>query len=128
MRIHPAHRIAAMKRYLAVFTGSPSSMDAWNSMDASQREAKEKAGMAAWKAWADKNRAAIVDQGSPLGKTKQVSRNGIAGIRNDMAAYTVVQADSHEGAARLFENHPHFTIFPGEGVEVMECLPMPEGV
>ena len=117
-----------MKRYLAVFTGSPSAMDAWNSMDASERGAREKAGIAAWKAWADENRAAIVDQGSPLGKTKQVTRNGIADIRNNMGAYTVVQADSQDAAAKLFENHPHFTMFPGEGVEVMECLPMPEGV
>jgi len=117
-----------MKRYLAVFTGSPSAMDAWKAMDASQREAKEKAGMAAWKAWAEKNQAAIVDQGAPLGKTKQVTRDGIADIRNNMGAYTVVQADSQEAAAKLFENHPHFAMFPGEGVEVMECLPMPEGV
>src|SRR3954462_9448008 len=114
-----------MKRYLAIFTGSPSSMDAWNSMDASQRQAREKAGIAAWKAWADKNSAAIVDQGSPLGRTKQVTRNGIADIRNNMGAYTVVQADSQDAAAKLFEDHPHFTMFPGEGVEVMECLPMP---
>ena len=25
----------------------------------------------------------------------------------------VVRAKSHEAAARLFEMHPHFTIFPG---------------
>ena len=42
-----------------------------------------------------------------------------------MAAYTVVQAESHEAAAKLFLNHPHFTIFPGDGVEIMECLPIP---
>jgi leucyl aminopeptidase (aminopeptidase T) len=117
-----------MKHYLAIFTGSPASMDAWNSMDAAQREAKEKAGMAAWKAWAEKNQAAIVDHGAPLGKTKQVTSKGIADIRNNIGAYTVVQADSQEAAAKLFQNHPHFTMFPGEGVEVMECLPMPEGV
>jgi len=26
---------------------------------------------------------------------------------------------------RLFENHPHFSIFPGDAVEVMEVLPIP---
>jgi hypothetical protein len=25
----------------------------------------------------------------------------------------------------MFEGHPHFTIFPGESIEVMECLPIP---
>jgi ribosomal protein S17 len=38
----------------------------------------------------------------------------------------VVQAESQEAAARLFEHHPHFSIFPGDGVEIMECLPIPE--
>ena len=33
--------------------------------------------------------------------------------------------ESHEAAAQLFLNHPHFTIFPGESVELMECLPIP---
>lgn len=38
----------------------------------------------------------------------------------------VVEAEPHEAAAKLFENHPHFAIFPGDGAEVMECLPKPE--
>jgi hypothetical protein len=37
----------------------------------------------------------------------------------------IVQAESHEAAAKLFENHPHFTTFPGDSVEIMECLPLP---
>lgn len=40
-------------------------------------------------------------------------------------AYMVVRADSHEAAAKLFERHPHFTIFPGESVEIMPVLPIP---
>jgi leucyl aminopeptidase (aminopeptidase T) len=114
-----------MKTFLAVYTGSPAGMEAWKALDAAQRQAKEKAGMAAWKAWAEKQQSAIVDPGSPLGKTKRITADGIADIRNAMAAYTVVRADSHDAAAKLFEQHPHFTIFPGDGVEVMECLPMP---
>jgi hypothetical protein len=42
-----------------------------------------------------------------------------------MAAYVIVRAESQEAAAKLFLNHPHFTVFPGEAVEVMECLPTP---
>ena len=114
-----------MTHFLAVFTGSADAMDKWKSMDIAQREAKEKAGMAAWKAWAEKNQSSIVDPGSPLGKTKRVSADGVSDVRNNLAAYTVVQAGSHEAAARLFEQHPHFMIFPGDAVEIMECLPMP---
>ena len=114
-----------MKTFLAVFTGSPHAMDEWKSMDPAQREAKEKAGMEAWKGWVEEHQASIVDHGAPLGKTKRISASGTADIRNNMGAYTVVRAESHEEAAKLFEQHPHFTIFPGDAVEVMECLPMP---
>jgi hypothetical protein len=43
-----------------------------------------------------------------------------------MGAFIIVRADSHEAAAKLFEKHPHFTIFPGESVEVMPVLPIPD--
>jgi hypothetical protein len=42
-----------------------------------------------------------------------------------MGAYMVVRADSHEAAVKLFERHPHYTIFPGESVEIMPVLPIP---
>lgn len=81
--------------------------------------------MAAWKAWVEKHQGAIVGMGGPLGKTKKVTPGGIADVSNEMGAYTVVRADSHEAAAKLFENHPHFAIFPGESVEIMPVLPIP---
>lgn len=81
--------------------------------------------MAAWKAWVDKHQSAIVGMGGPLGKTKKVSDRGMEDISNDLGGYTVVRANSHEEAARMFENHPHFTIFPGERIEIMPVLPIP---
>ena len=113
--------------YLAVFLGSMTSpkMTAWTSLPEEQRRAKEREGMAAWKAWVEKHHGAIVGMGGPLGKTKQVSQGGIEDISNAMSAYTVVRAESHEAAAKLFENHPHFAIFPGESVEIMPVLPIP---
>jgi hypothetical protein len=71
------------------------------------------------------NAAAIVDHGGPLGKTKRASPEGVSDIKNVMSGYVIVQAESHEAAARIFENHPHFSIFPGDSVEIMECLPLP---
>ena len=38
-----------------------------------------------------------------------------------------VRADSHEAAAKMFEKHPHFMIFPGDRVEVMPVMPIPGG-
>jgi hypothetical protein len=113
--------------YLAVFLGSKTSpkMTAWMALPEEQRRAKEREGMAGWKAWVEKHHGAIVGMGGPLGKTKKVSQDGIEDISNAMGAYTVVRAESHEAAAKLFENHPHFAIFPGEAVEIMPVLPIP---
>jgi hypothetical protein len=71
------------------------------------------------------NKASILDQGGPLGKTKRASAQGVADTSNTMTGYVTIEAESHEDAASMFENHPHFTIFPGEAVEIMECLPIP---
>lgn len=115
--------------YLAMFLGSKSShqMQRWNSLTEDERNSRARQGMAAWHAWVERHRDAIVGMGGPLGKTKKVSAGGILDVANEMGGYTIVRADSHEAAARLFENHPHFTIFPGESVEVMPILPVPGG-
>ena len=114
-----------MKKFMAVFTGTPESMARWQALDEAERKRREAEGMKAWQQWGERLGGAIVDHGAPLGKTKRVTADGIADIRNNLAAYTVVQAESHEAAARMFEGHPHFAIFPGDGVEIMECLPIP---
>jgi hypothetical protein len=113
--------------YLAVFLGSKASpkRKAWDALPEAERRAKEREGMATWKAWVEKHQSAIVGMGGPLGKTKKVTQGGVKDIGNEMGAFTVVRADSHEAAAKLFENHPHFTIFPGESVEIMPVLPIP---
>jgi hypothetical protein len=121
--------MATNDTYLAVFLGSKTSprMKAWMALPEAERKAKEKAGIAAWKAWVEKHQGALVAMGGPLGKTKKVSDKGVADISNELGAFTVVRAESHEAAAKMFEGHPHFTVFPGEGVEVMPVLPIPAG-
>ena len=113
--------------YLVVFLGSKTSsrMTAWDALPEGERNAKMQEGIAAWKAWCEKHQAAIVVMGGPLGKTKQITHGGIEDVSNELGAYMVVRADSHQAAAQLFEKHPHFTIFPGESVEVMPVLPIP---
>jgi hypothetical protein len=112
-----------VKKFLAIYIGT--AHPEWNKMDEGERKKLEASGIKAWGEWMMANQAAIVDQGSPLGKTKRTAALGVSDTRNNMTAYIVVQAESHEAAARMFENHPHFTIFPGDSVEIMECLPIP---
>src|SRR5262245_53818173 len=119
--------MSTLNTFLAVFLGDKSSakMAAWNDLSDAERKAREQEGIAAWKGWAQRHQGAIVAMGGPLGKTKKISQTGIGDVTNAMGAFTIVRAESHEAAAKLFLNHPHFTIFPGDSVEVMPVLPIP---
>lgn len=116
-----------MKNYLAIFTGTPVAMAEWHALPEAERKAREQRGLTAWHEWADKNRASLLEGSGPLGRTKRITRAGISDIRNHMGAFAIVRAESQELAAQMFLDHPHFTIFPGDGVEVMEILPVPSG-
>lgn len=116
-----------MKKFLAVYVGTAGASEKarWDEMGEGERDEIEARGMRAWMAWGEAQAGAIVDGGAPLGKTKRVGKDGIADTANAMTGYVIVTAESHEAAARVFEGHPHFSVFPGDSVEVMECLPIP---
>jgi hypothetical protein len=86
--------------------------------------ATQKEAMDAWMGWMAANKASIVDEGAPLGKTTRVDTKGASAVRNEIGGYSIVQADSAEAAAGLFgKDHPHFQM-PGAWVEIIEIMPM----
>jgi hypothetical protein len=116
-----------MKKFLAIYLGTASSPKSaeWKSMEEPTRKKLEAWGITAWGGWMRAHAAAIVETGAPLGKTKRMAPHGMSDTKNPMTGYVVVQAESHEAATKLFEHHPHLTIFPGDAIEIMECLPVP---
>ena len=116
-----------MKKFMAIYMGSAQTHQAsgWDKMDEAKRNERQAAGMKAWGDWMITHKGSILEQGGPLGKTKRTSAQGVSDMKNNMTGYVVVQAESQEAAAKLFEGHAHFTIFPGDSVEIMECLPIP---
>lgn len=116
-----------MKKFLAIYTGTTSDLDnsGWNKLDENKRRELDESGIKAWKDWMAVNDKAVIDVGTTLGKTKRIAIQSISGTVNNITGYVIVQAESRETAARMFENHLHFTIFPGDSVEIMECLPLP---
>jgi hypothetical protein len=116
-----------MKTFLAVYTGTAEGRARFEQeySNPDKRRELEKRGGAAWGSWVASNQAAIADVGGPLGKTKRIGPDGVSDVRNNLGAFTIVRAESHEDAAALFLDHPHFSIFPGDAVEVMEVLPIP---
>jgi hypothetical protein len=107
-----------MAKFMAVYTGTPGGR-------AETSEADMARGMKAWQDWMARYADRIVDGGGPLGRTKRVTSAGVADARNNLAAFVIVEAEDHDAAARMFEGHPHFSIFPGDGVDVMPCLAIP---
>ena len=115
--------------YLAVFTSNKAGprWQAWYAMSEAEQRATDERGLAALKAWDEAHKHAIVYEGGPLGPTKRTSPDGVADVVNELTVFVVVRAPSHEAAARMFEAHPHFTIFPCDAVDVMPLLgPDPE--
>jgi hypothetical protein len=116
-----------MPKFMALYVGSPDAFarSGWDKLDDAARKEREIAGMQAWGAWQEKNKSVLADEGGPLGKTKRVDAKGVSDISNAVAGYVIVEAASHDAAAKLFENHPHFSVFPGDAVEIMPCNPIP---
>lgn len=118
-----------MPSYLAIFTatGPSRARSGWSALGPDDIAQKRAAGIAAWKDWAQRNAVSLADPGAPIGKTLRADASGVSEGANAITAFCIVRAESHQAAARLFENHPHFTHFPGEAVEIMPILPVPQG-
>src|SRR4051812_29719825 len=71
-----------------------------------------------WEAWAKS--AGAVDMGAPLGKTKKVTATDISDFKNEVGGYSIIEAESHDEAAKKMQSNPHFKMIPGGWVEVME--------
>lgn len=113
-----------MSRFFALFAIPARVIDEWvKTTPEDKRQAMSQEMMGAWQNWMAENGKYIVDRGTPLGKTKRVTSNGVVDIRNDLNWYLILEADSHEAAAKIFTSHPHLRI-PEASVEIM-AIPNP---
>ena len=121
-RVKPGGR--DMKKFMVLYMAS--SADFEKAMKSSTPE-QQKKGMDGWMKWMEKNKKAIVDGGAPLGKTKRVDGKGTSNTKNGVGGYSIVQAQSHDAAAKLFgKSHPHLQMMPGAWIEIVEIMPMPD--
>jgi hypothetical protein len=112
-----------MKKFMVLYM-APSAQ--FEQMMKSATPEQQKKGMDAWMKWMNANKASLIEGGAPLGKTKRVDSNGTKDTKNEVGGYSVVQADSHEAAAKLFgKDHPHLAMMPGSWIEITEIMPMP---
>lgn len=112
-----------MKRYLVTYLAPASVIDDWKKTEPEKRKQAEEKMQSDWKKWMSDHAKMFVDKGAGVGKTKRVTAQGSSDARNDMMLYAVVEADSHDAAAKTFEGHPHLQI-PQSSIEVMEINPL----
>ena len=109
-----------MKKYFVLYMIPIASLE---KMMAETTPEQRKAGMDEWGKWMKKHASEIVDMGAPLGKTKRVSAAGVADVKNEVAGYSIVEAQSHDEAAALFKDNPHFQM-QGAYIDILDILPM----
>src|SRR5689334_18237952 len=109
-----------MKKFLVLYMVSAADFE--NMMKNATPEQQQK-GMDAWMKWMEQNKTSLVDGGAPLGKTKRADAQGVSSTRNELGGYSIVQARSHDEAAKLFgKDHPHLHM-PGAWIEIVEIMP-----
>jgi len=111
-----------MKKFLVTYLAPSSVIDEWKKTEPEQRKQSEEKMQSEWKKWMGDHKKMFADKGAGVGKTKRVTKEGTADTKNDLMLYGVVEAESHEAAARTFEGHPHLQI-PKASIEVMEINP-----
>jgi hypothetical protein len=81
--------------------------------------------MTAFGAWMEKVGAALVDVGSPFGRSASVRDDGAEGTCGDLMGYTIVEADDLATAKALTDGLPFLSNNDGKcAVEIFELLPM----
>ena len=108
-----------MPRFLAVYTMKPEDVATFRSLPKAEQDAIDAVGVSQWKAWEERNAAFILDRGGMVGKTTRITKAGVDKAVNPICGYLVVEAETADAAARLFQDHPHITVFPGDGVDIM---------
>jgi hypothetical protein len=111
-----------MKKYMVLYMASKAEFE---KMMKNSTPEQQKKGMEAWMKWMNENKTSLVDGGAPLGKTKRVDSNGASNTKNEIGGYSVVQAETHDAATKMFgKEHPHLQV-PGAWIEIVEIMPMP---
>jgi hypothetical protein len=113
-----------LNKFLVLYSAPAAVIDEWMKTPAEKRKEAEEKMMLDWKKWMADHGGIFADRGAGVGKTKRITAHGVTDARNDVMLYAIVEAESHDAAARAFEGHPHFGI-PQASIEVMPLNPLP---
>ena len=98
--------------------------EAWAGMEDMTEEQKME-GMKPWQEWMAKCGDALIDGGSPLMGGETMSADGsFSSSTKQVTGYSMLEADSLDGAKDLLAGHPHLMWHEGCEIEVHPCIPM----
>jgi hypothetical protein len=107
-----------VSKYLLLYRGPATQME-----DFTPEQSAEQ--MQAWGAWMGRVGSALVDGGAPFGQRGAVGDNGTSPAPSDQNGYTIVEADSLDGARALTAGHPFLAEGKGRfAIEIFELTPM----
>lgn len=113
-----------MKKFLVTYLAPTAVIDDWKKTEPAKRKEAEQKMQGDWRKWVSDHTTMFVDKGAGVGKTRRVTAQGASDTKNEIMLYAIVEAESHEAAAKAFEGHPHLQI-PQSSIEVMEIHSLP---
>ena len=110
-------KVAPISRFLAVHTMTPEDLASLRKLPNAEQDALDAVGIAERGAQEERNAAFFLDRGGMLGKTTRLTRNDIA-----EAGKSILRRPGGREGNRphdCSEPHPHITVYPGDGVDIM---------
>ena len=107
-----------MKKFLVLFLMPVAGLEAWMKTDPEVRKVDEEKMRTDWNAWMTEHKDNVKET-LGAGKTKKVTKEGVADTKNNIMLYSIVEAPSHEEASAMFVGHPHLDI-PDASIEIMQ--------
>lgn len=114
-----------MKKFLVLYLAPVAVLEEWMKKDEATRKREEETMKAQWDAWTEAHQSAIKETAG-AGKTTRVTSTGTTDVRNDIMLFSLIEAESSEAAAKLFEGHPHLEI-PEASIEIMPANNLSDG-
>ena len=107
-----------MSKYLLLYRGPATPMSEFTPAQAEEQ-------LKAWGDWMGRVGSSLVDGGAPFGPRASVSDTGADATPSDQNGYTIVEADSLDGAKALTKDHPFLAEGKGRfSIEIFELMPM----
>jgi hypothetical protein len=107
-----------MSTFIYIYKGPATPMDQFTPEQSAEQ-------MAAWGAWMEKLGPALLDAGSPFAASTSVVDDGSIAEASDLNGYSIVEAESLDGAKALADDHPFLSEGNGKfRLEIYELVNM----